>query len=308
MKQKRFRRVFLTWNNWKEDFNGNIEVFDYFKKLAHVRAFIIAFEIGKKGTEHLQAVIFFDEQKRFNTLRSYFKNNHIEQVISAKGSIEYVKKTDNFITYGELPINTQGKRTDLEDFKNAIIEGATDLELLENYTSQYMRYEKLIGKIRQLHNQEYYSVNNRDNLKVIYIGGWAGVGKTSLVYELFDIKDVYRVNNYDNPFDMYDSHKVLVLDEYGGTFKDTLDDALMLNVLDRYPLMLPARYYNKWAVYDTVIIISNLPFEKVFDRYEKDREDAFKRRFDLIEFMHGNNREEIKRNIKNLLMEEDLPF
>ena len=70
-KEQKLRRVFLTWNNWQQDFETKEKAYDYFKELPHIKAFILGFEVGEQGTQHIQAVIQFTQPKRFSTLREY---------------------------------------------------------------------------------------------------------------------------------------------------------------------------------------------------------------------------------------------
>ena len=276
MAVKQFRRIFLTWNNWQEDFNTKEEVFEYFKSLPHMKAFVIGFEVGEQGTQHIQGVFQFSRQKTFETLRKYFKNNHIEKIHDLKSAIEYCKKDNDFMEFGE--ITKQGQRTDIEEFTKAIIEGYSDMELLNEFPSQSQRFLHNIDRIRQMALAEYYQKNLRYNLKVIFISGDAGVGKTRYVYERHNIADIYRVCNYENPFDNYKGQKILVLDEYN----NQLPIQLLLNILDIYPLLLPARYTDKWACYEQVYVISNYDFDYLFRGYEVSIYQAVKRRFNLI--------------------------
>lgn len=276
MNEKWFRRIFLTWNNWQKDFKTKDDVYNYFKELPHIRAFLIGFEIGEQGTPHIQGVFQFKHLKRFSTLRNYFKNNHIEQIHDLKASIEYCKKTGDYMEYGELV--GQGQRTDIELFTQAIIDGYSDIELLTEFPAQTQRYLNNIDKIRQIVLADYYQKNLRYNLKVIFISGDAGVGKTRYIYERHNIADIYRVCSYENPFDNYKSQKILVLDEYN----NQLNIQLLLNILDIYPLLLPARYNDKWACYEQVYVVSNYDFDELFGIYDDTIYQAIKRRFNLI--------------------------
>ena len=47
-------------------------------------------------------------------------------------------------------------------------------------------------------------------------------------------------------------------------FRSSLPLADMLNYLDGYPIMLPCRYADRAAYYDTVYIDSNIPLEKQY--------------------------------------------
>ena len=276
MAENWFRRVFITWNNWQEDFKTREEVFNYFKDLPQIKAFVIGFEVGEQGTPHIQGVFQFKRSKRFNILREYFKNNHIEKIHDLKASIDYCKKTGDYMEYGEIV--EQGQRTDIEAFTQAIIDGYSDIELLNEFPIQTQRFLNNIEKIRQMVLSEYYQRNLRYNLKVIFISGDAGVGKTRYVYERHNISDIYRVCNYENPFDNYKSQKILVLDEYN----NQLSVQLLLNILDIYPLLLPARYNDKWACYEQVYLISNYDFDELFSIYDNSIYEAVRRRFSLI--------------------------
>ncbi len=276
MSEKKFRRIFLTWNNWQEDFKTKEEAFNYFKDLPHVRAFLIGFEVGEKGTQHIQGVFQFEQPKRFSTLREYFKNNHIERIHNLKSAIDYCKKDNDYMEFGEIV--EQGQRTDIEAFTQAIIDGYSDVELLTEFPSQSQRFLHNIDKIRQIVLADYYQKNLRHNLKVIFMSGDAGVGKTRYIYERHNIADIYRVCSYENPFDNYKSQKILVLDEYN----NQLNIQLLLNILDIYPLLLPARYNDKWACYEQVYVISNYDFDELFGIYDDTIYQAIKRRFNLI--------------------------
>lgn len=297
MNNKNLRRVFLTWNNWEKDFQDREAVENYFSQLPHFKGAIIGFEIGKETqTPHLQAVIQFTQQKTFNTLREYFKNNHLEQVRSMKAAIEYCQKEGDYITIGS--ITTEGQRTDIEDFTNAILEGQSDMELLMNYPSQYHRYRANIDIIRQNVISEYYSKNLRKDLQVILMLGGAGVGKTRFIFDNFDIESIYRVSDYKNPFDNYKGQKVFVLDEYAGQFSIQQ----LLNILDIYPLQLPARYTNKWAAFETVFIISNMPYMDLFPTFNKELTKAIDRRITHItNYLTAENYEIETQKIKAVL-------
>lgn len=275
-KELQLRRVFLTWNNWQEDFETKEKAYDYFKDLPHIKAFILGFEVGDQGTQHIQAVIQFNSAKRFSTLRKYFKNNHIERIHDFNKAIDYCKKENDYLEYGEM--TTQGQRKDIELFTEAIIEGYSNMELLAEFPSQTQRYLNNIDKIRQMILAEHYSKELRPDLKVIFISGTVGVGKTRYIYDTYDILDIYRVSDYTNPFDNYQGQKILVLDEYN----NQLNIQLLLNILDIYPMLLPARYNDKWACYEKVYIISNYQYNQLFDMYNDEIRKAIRRRIHLI--------------------------
>ena len=58
------------------------------------------------------------------------------------------------------------------------------------------------------------------NMKVYYIYGSAGCGKTSYVFQKHGYDDVYRTTNYEFGWiDDYNGEKILFLDEFRSSFK-----------------------------------------------------------------------------------------
>ena len=99
-----------------------------------------------------------------------------------------------------------------------------------------------IDRARATIRQEQYK-NTFRTMKVVYISGATGTGKTRTVMEENGYEAVYRVTDYEHPFDSYAGQEVLVLDE----FRSQLKISEMLNILDGYPLELRCRYANVGA-------------------------------------------------------------
>ena len=85
------------------------------------------------------------------------------------------------------------------------------------------------------------------------IFGESGVGKSRYLADAYGYEAMYRVNDYRNPFDGYDGQTVLVLEECAGQ----IPSAEMLQLLDRYPMELRARYSNKLSCFTEVVVVSN---------------------------------------------------
>lgn len=294
---KQVRRVFLTWNNWTKDFKSREEVKQYFEALKHFKGAVIGFEVGEQGTEHLQAVIVFKAAKTFKTLHEYFKQNHVEEIRNFSASLDYCKKDNDFIELGI--VGGQGARKNLVDFRDAIQSGKSDKFLISEFPQEYFKYAKLIGTVREIDRAEEVKNVIRD-VKVIYLAGESRSGKTSFVYDQHGFKNMYRINDYKHPFDAYGFEDVLVLDEFRGQ----LPLSLMLNLLEGYPLNLPARYENKWAGYNTVYIISNRKIEEQYTDIQiidPESYNAFVKRIHQVHWMTRKNSDIVKSKIKNLL-------
>ena len=98
-------------------------------------------------------------------------------------------------------------------------------------------------------------------------------------------------------FDAYTGHPVIVFEE----FHSQIPITSMLNYLDIYPVMLPARYYDRVACYTTVYITSNIPLEQQYTEIQRSKLEtwnAFLRRIHTVtEYRKGGFIREEKHEI-----------
>ena len=98
-------------------------------------------ETGESGTPHLQGFVAFSDRTRFNAVVSRLGQCHLTVARRIANAIEYCKKDGDVVEYGDLPVNTQGTRTDLEAFKDAVKSGITDTKVLrEEHSEVWARY------------------------------------------------------------------------------------------------------------------------------------------------------------------------
>jgi len=187
-----FRDYCLTINNPTQT---DEEFLEYCKQLPHLKCLVFQREVGaEKSTEHFQIYLEFTLGKRFDTMKNYFPTAHIENRRSKdkKKARDYCKQESKPDKDG-LQFSTRisgphewgefveiGERSDLSDIIALVQDGATDSEIRDLYPSQYFRYFKNIGHIRQQHLEEKYK-NTFRVLETTYIFGSAGVGKTRFV-------------------------------------------------------------------------------------------------------------------------------
>ena len=158
-----------------------------------------------------------------------------------------------------MPTEAERRVKQSEAILAMIESGASDAEILRTYPSA-LNHLPRIQQTRQTLLEDKYRRVRRLGLKVTYIYGATGVGKTRSVLDKYGDENVYRVTNYKHPFDGYKGEQVLIFDE----FRSSIPLADMLNYLDVYPLMLPSRYADRVACYTRVFIISNIPIEKQY--------------------------------------------
>lgn len=258
----------------------------------------MADEIGEEGTRHTHIFLAARSAIRFSTIKKLFPAAHIEMCKgTCQQNMEYVSKTGKwekdrkhetcvdgtFEEFGEMPVERQGKRNDLDDLYDMIKSGMNDHDIV-NEDPTYMTLLDTIQKTRQLVVQEKFRETFRD-LDVTYIWGDTGTGKTRSVMEGHGYSNVFRVTDYSHPFDAYSGQDVILFDE----FRSSLLLADMLKYLDGYPLELPCRYLNKYACFTKVYIISNIPLAKQYTVAQMDNYEtwlAFIRRIHTVKYFH----------------------
>ena len=168
-------------------------------------------------------------------------------------------------------------------------DGYSTTEIIENDPSFAFK----INDIEALREKLLFEKFRKENrtVKVNYLFGDSGTGKTRSIYEKHPPEDVYRITDYSGQsgarFDDYHGEPVIVFEE----FHSQVPISAMLNFLDIYPLRLPARYRDRVACFDTVYITSNIPLEQQYQeiqRKELETWHAFLRRIHSVaEFRRG---------------------
>lgn len=231
------------------------------------------------GYKHWQLYLEHRTPIRFETLRNKFPKAHLEPRRGTRAqAVAYVTKPETslgeVLMKGTINLDDQGKRSDLETYQAAIMkEGLTPGQVIREWPGA-ARFERMLNALADARDEQRFGRNWR-TLEVHYLWGSTGVGKTRSVVERYSWDEIYRVTNYKNPFDLYRGERVLVLDE----FNSQLPFELMLNLLDGYPLRLPARYSDKWAGFSVVWLIANVPWTS---QYKNTRMNA-RRRWDALD-------------------------
>lgn len=241
-------------------------------------------EIGEQGTPHTHVFVCFRSPVRFSMIKKHFPTAHIEAVAgSVEQNLTYLQKTGKwadtakaetsvpgtFEEWGDRPPENLGKDKDLEALYHMVVdEGLSNAEIIRLNNDYIMQIDKL-DKIRTTYLQEKFKGERRLDLAVEYTFGATGTGKSRGILDEFGDANVYRVTDYDHPFDHYSCEPVLVFEE----FRSSLPLSDMLNYLDIYPITLKARYANKYACFSRIFIVTNWELEKQYaERQITDKE------------------------------------
>ena len=262
-------------------------------------------EKGKNGTEHLQGYIEFSNPVPFDRLKKTLPTAHIEK---RKGSPQqardYVFKEGNYadkadtivepaIEDGNVP-KGQGKRNDLTEIAELLEQGSTPKDIRISYPTHYLRYRQHIHTMHQEIQEEKYKSVIRD-LEIYYVWGESRTGKTGGIYDYYGMEDVYRVNDYQNPFDSYAGQDIIILEEY----HSNLPMSYLLQLLEGYPLRLTARYMDKIACFTKVFIVSNKTISEQYPNIQQESRatfQAFKNR--INQSIHVKEFGDLQRSLK----------
>jgi len=230
---------------------------------------------------HTHVYVVFASRVRFSMIKRYFPEAHIEKCRgSVSDNVNYIRKSGKweldeskqekkiegtFEEYGTQPPDSKGKRSDMSDLYQMVLDNMTNAEILAINQDYILQIDKL-DKIRTTVLTERFKETVRLDLEVTYISGATGTGKTRGELESNGYANVYRVTDYLHPFDGYSCQPVICFDE----FRSSLKLKEMLLYCDIYPIELPSRYTNKFACYNKVYIVSNWLLEKQFIDMQKE--------------------------------------
>lgn len=310
-KNTRSRKYLLTINNPAEKEVTDETIVNSVEKIK-TKYLAFCYETGSQGTYHVHIYFYFENAVNFNTMKKLFPTARIDTVKassqqvknyllkSAKehkknedGSYEYkdntgklhsgINHSETFKEFGECPTEVQGKRNDLEYMYNLVKDGYSDAEILELCPHTAIKHIDKINKLRHSYLTDKFRGTRRLNLKVHYITGATGTGKSRDILDIHGDENVYRVTDYQHPFDSYQCQDVIVFEEFRSSIR--LQD--MLNYLDIYPVTLPARYSPKVACFSEIYVVSNWTFEMQYSELQKDPEQkssykAWIRRFNGV--------------------------
>ena len=246
-----------------------------------------------------------------SVVSNFFGKAHADPQQGTKEQVQaYLEKTGKFEEKGEKVLYTIGLEK-LQDarkvsqklpsggiessptsvkwamWKAMIDTGISINDIINADPSAIPRKNDLKGYVDDILKNEY--LNKVRDIRTIYVQGPTRTGKTSSIYARHSYKDVYATSDSQKPFDNYEHQPVVLFDE----FRSEIPYRDMLKYLDRYPLMLKARYYDRVACYSTVYLVSNWSLEKQYEELKTNDSAsyrAFLARIHQVEVHKGANK------------------
>ena len=158
------RAYCFTLNNYSDSDVEEIKCWSNPKYL------IVDKEVGKSGTPHLQGYVYWTNPRAFNSMKKLLPRAHWEIAKScAADNKKYCSKDDDYFEIGEMP--SQGKRTELNEVKDRIVEGAkVDDIIMENPTLGH-QYGRTLDRIEDIAMRKRFREEMTEGLRLWIVTG-----------------------------------------------------------------------------------------------------------------------------------------
>lgn len=252
-------------------------------------------EKGKKGTPHFQgAVQFQNDVSKKTACRRLGGRAWTQRAFGTWADQDYCLKDPVPIKVGDeegitLSITFgdgwkgQGNRTELEEFRDAVLEGGDDEYLLNNHLREIAKYPRLEGRLKA-HRAKMASYEFRKVSVYVYFGtGGSGKSKRAL-YDMDGKRNrkAYVVPKTENCkwFQDYDGeHTIVFNDFYGGSMKFSR----WLDMCDGHQFQVETKGGHTYGQWTTIIFTSNQDPDQWYQGAGKDMRDVeYSRRFTKI--------------------------
>ncbi len=215
----------------------------------------VGYEVSPGGTPHLQGYVEFPTNQRLGALHTTLGRAHWERRKgSASQAALYCQKDGIFFESGTISVAGQGTRVDLTDIREAILNGANDVSIANEWWGQWLRYHRSFSRYRLLAIRP-----PAEQRECFVYWGLTGAGKSHRAHE--ENPQAYwavRSSGGHAWFDGYNGESCVVFDD----FYSWIPYDLVLRLLDRYPVTMQR---NGGAV---VLRATKIVFTSNTDPYE----------------------------------------
>lgn len=279
------RSYLITQNNWTEE-----QLCACLELLDTCSYSIIGFEKGhKRGTPHFHAYGYWPNGKAINSIKKIIPTAHIDVCRGTpEDNRKYCMKEGEYEEFGICP--KQGRRSDIEEFKDDILSGMSEEDLLNKHTEYMAKFDRFYQRCRNITLKE--ETKKMIAPEVIVLLGEPGCGKTHTVYAENNIEDIYKVEVGDGSsgsifWDNYNGEPVILIDDFHNNFK--LD--YMLRLLDKYPMKLNIKGGHTWKCAKKIYITSNIPIENWYPNCPLIHRKALQRRITMVKDLSDQRNE-----------------
>lgn len=191
-----------------------------------------AYEVGAQGTNHIQGYLFHERQTSRKIISRILPGAYLAPARGSWGQqLTYIvgpyDKREG-MTIKSKPYNPdhviigsepeQGRRSDIEAFTRAILDGATDPELIADFPVEWVQFGRMVALTRASRAQP-----RTTKPIVTWIFGPSGKGKTSYITKKYPPEDIY-VKDHTIWWNGYIGQPIVLVDDFSGKWdhKDLL--------------------------------------------------------------------------------------
>ncbi|MBQ9059497.1 MAG: hypothetical protein IJ125_09960 [Atopobiaceae bacterium] len=260
-------------------------------------------EVGDEGTPHVQLFVFSKNPIKFYVLQKKYPHSNISALRgSYDDALAYTYKTGKHeekkhtqicepVIWGEWKSdNSFMPRGGVFEKIDALLSSGVKPSSIYAMGAKFAHYRGATDTAYAAMLRE--SIPPVREVVVTYHCGLSGTGKSYSRLQLMERlgrDEVYIVNDYEHPWDMYNYEKCVFLDELRG---DSMSIPELLAACDDYTYQLKCRYANKLSNWNELHIASILPPEALFDAMrfntfhstEHESYQQFKRRIDYVTY------------------------
>lgn len=219
---------------------------------------ICARERGEQGTPHLQGYVEFESKAKFETVKRRFGTRRIHLELRApksnsKAASDYCRKEDPApFEEGVLSMSKQGKRSDLDEVREAVAAGKGMRDIIPTVRSfQAAKFGELALR--------YMEATRNWKPHVVWMWGPTGIGKTSAAFRL--LPNAWMKNTADNWWDGYDGQEEVILDDFRDNW---FPMTTLLGVLDRYACRVQNKGGSRSFLAKKIVVTSITPPDEVY--------------------------------------------
>jgi hypothetical protein len=193
--------------------------------------------------------------------------------------IKYCTKDGDVVHFGEKP-KGKGCRTDLEAVAELIESNASLYEIAKQCPTQFIQYSTGISKLIQ------FTMKPRDfKTEVYWCYGTTGTGKSRWCMEQMDRENFYSKNSQNKWWDGYYGQVDVLIDDFRPNKE--LNFGYMLNLMDRYPMLIEAKgstiHFVSHRIFITAPLTPRELFMEISDgKWSNDAIDQFERRITKV--------------------------
>lgn len=264
----RARAWCFTLNNYTQDAYDNIgDALRDATTRPNVSYAIVAREVGDSGTPHLQGYVYFSDACNMASVKRVLRTEsvHLERAKgSAQDNYTYCSKDADFYEVGTKP--HQGKRSDLDEIRAQLEEGATVRSILKTARSfQGCKFAQLY--------RVYHPVVRTSVPEIHWYWGETETGKTKAAVEL--CPGAFWVNSENAKWWCgYDEHEFVIWDDFR---PDQVKFTRLLRLTDRYPVACETKGGQVQLVFTKIVFTGPKHPKEVYDKGEEEVKQLMRR-------------------------------